>query len=294
MNAALLVVNPHSGRGRGEKLAVEASTAAAKGGLETLIVIEDSAAKTLATTERALQEKRFETLLAIGGDGLVHLLIPLAIKYECNFAVIASGTGNDFARSNGTFKFTPTEIIDLLIYAKPSQIDLGVVKSGSGLRYFGQILSLGFDANVNERANRAKFLKGPIKYLIAVIFELVSFRAMNFTLTVDGKVSEERAMLIAIANGKTYGGGLKVAPGAVRNDGQLDLIVVGKISKLKFLFIFPKIFWGGHIHHKEVKLLRGSTVTVAANAKAYADGEYVDRLPVEVTVAPLALKVYQK
>jgi diacylglycerol kinase (ATP) len=154
------------------------------------------------------------------------------------------------------------------------------------------VLGAGFDAAVNDRANRMSWPRGRRRYDLAVMAELRSYRPLPFVLTLDGQARETEAMLVALGHAPSYGGGMKVCPGAVIDDGLLDVVVVGPMSRTTFLRLFPRVFKGRHVDHPAVQVHRAASVGLAApRANAYADGEPLGALPVSSTVVPGALRV---
>jgi diacylglycerol kinase (ATP) len=129
--------------------------------------------------------------------------------------------------------------------------------------------------------------------VIALLAELATLRARSYELVVDGVASTERASLIAVANNRSLGGGMMVTPDAIIDDGLLDLFRVSPLSRLRFLRLFPKVFSGSHTKLSVVDISRVSRVRIdAADVIAYADGERVGPLPVEVEVVPGALRIF--
>jgi diacylglycerol kinase (ATP) len=153
-------------------------------------------------------------------------------------------------------------------------------------------VSAGFDAAVNERANAWRWPRGQARYHLAMLRELASFRAINYTVTADGETWQQAAMLISVANGQSIGGGMKVTPDAVLDDGLLDLFIVSRLSRTGLLKVFPKVFSGGHLGHPAVHIRRVRKVELSAdNVVAYADGERIGPLPLTIEVVPGAVRV---
>ena len=166
--------------------------------------------------------------------------------------------------------------LNTVVSTPPAAIDLGLVDS----EWFGAVLSTGFDSLVNEKANKMKWPKGPMKYNLAIAMELPKFKPLNYTIELDNQVIETEAMLIAVGNGGSYGGGMKVCPDAVMSDGLFDVMVLRPVSKVEFVRVFPTVFSGKHINHKQVDIYRTKRVSLHAPAVAYADGERIGGLPV--------------
>jgi diacylglycerol kinase (ATP) len=120
-----------------------------------------------------------------------------------------------------------------------------------------------------------------MKYNLAIAMELPKFKPMHYTIGLDSQAIQTEAMLIAVANGSSYGGGMLVCPGADMHDGLFDVMVLRPVSKFEFLKVFPKVFKGAHIDHPKVDIYRSRKVSLAAPAIAYADGERIGGLPVQ-------------
>jgi diacylglycerol kinase (ATP) len=154
------------------------------------------------------------------------------------------------------------------------------------------VLGAGFDSLVNERANTWPWPKGQMRYNLAILRELPLFKAIPYAITVDGVRHETRAMLVVVANGPSYGGGMKVVPDAQFDDGLADVLILHEISTVEFLKVFPKVFKGAHVGHPAVEIIRGRHVTLEADGiVAYADGERFAPLPLSVEVVPGAVTI---
>ncbi len=281
-----IVINPISGRGKGALFGRRAMDFFDSHGIPYRMITGASSEHTSHNLTNFLaQEKHCEGIVAVGGDGLVHLVLQHVANTVTPLAVIPAGTGNDFCRTLGWPLEDIEHILETAIRKPPSHVDLGIVDG----EWFGAILSTGFDSLVNERANIMKWPTGPSKYNVAMLLELFGFKPRHYEIEIDGKIFSTKAMLIAIGNGKSYGGGMKVCPGADLADDLLDVMVLSPISKLEFLRVFPKVYAGTHVKHRAVKILRGKRVRIDSNAIAYADGERIGALPVQAESVPSAL-----
>ncbi len=281
-----IVINPISGRGKGAAYGRRTMDFFDHHGIEYRMVTGASAEHTSRNLTTFLtNEKECAGVVAVGGDGLVHLVLQHVANTSIPLAVIPAGTGNDFCRTLGWSLDNVEEILHKVIDKPWSRVDLGLVDG----EWFGAILSTGFDSMVNERANKMKWPKGPSKYNVAIVLELLGFKPRSYEMDIDGQKFTTKAMLIAIGNGRSYGGGMKVCPNADLSDDLLDVMVLSPISKLEFLRVFPKVYAGTHIKHPAVKILRGKRVSINSSAIAYADGERVGVLPVQTESVPSAL-----
>jgi len=273
-----IVINPVSGSGRGAVLGREVAGYFASKKLSYRIITATSAQKLRQNLSEYLDTNGndCEGVISVGGDGLAHLVLQLVVPRKVPFTVVPAGTGNDFLRALGWQLDGLTAQLDAVTSRKPTPVDLGLVDS----EWFGAILSTGFDSIVNEKANTLRWPKGPMKYNLAIAMELPKFRPLGYRIEIDGQIIETEAMLIAIGNGSSYGGGMMVCPDADMSDGLFDVMVLRPVSKFEFLRVFPKVFTGQHIHHPQVDIYRASKVSLTAEAVAYADGERVGGLPV--------------
>lgn len=281
----LVVVNPKAGLGAAATLATQIVGFLQSREIAYRMISPNSAAETKILVRDVLEKNQATKLLSVGGDGLFHLLLQLAIEFEVPLAVAPGGTGNDFYRTLGWFDRDLAEYLDHLISTQPSLVDVGVVDG----EYFGAVLSSGFDSVVNERANKMKWPKGPAKYNAAIALELPKFKAIKFKIFADEKVLDVEAMLIAIGNGRSYGGGMQVCPDASLQDGLFDIMILHPISKLEFIKVFPTVYKGSHIEHPEVEVIRAKRIRIESSAVAYADGERIGQLPVQVESLPQTL-----
>ena len=281
----LVVVNPKAGQGAAASIATQVVGFLASRGISYRMISPNSATETKSLVSESLRNGETTRLISVGGDGLFHLLLQLAVDFKVPLAVAPGGTGNDFYRTLGWFEHELTDYLEQLISTEPTFVDVGVADG----EYFGAVLSSGFDSVVNERANKMKWPKGPAKYNVAIALEFPKFNAIEFKIFADEKVLQVEAMLIAIGNGNSYGGGMRVCPNADLHDGLLDVMILHPVSKLEFLKVFPTVYQGRHIEHPQVEVIRAKKVRIESAAIAYADGERIGQLPVQVESLPQSL-----
>jgi diacylglycerol kinase (ATP) len=287
-----LLVNPSAGKGRAAVLGSTVAAHLRSAGHEVLDVSADTAdaarGRALAAIDRGV-----DVLAVCGGDGMVHLGAGLCAGTELPLGIVAAGTGNDVATALGLPVHDAAAAAHVLGTGRPRSIDAGRAVDGDGLvRWWVGVLGAGFDSLVNERANGWSWPRGRLRYTVAVARELPVFRPVPFVVEVDGRRQETRAMLVAVGNGPSYGGGMRVCPDAALDDGLLEVVVVHQISTPAFLRVFPRVFAGTHVRHPAVEVLRGRRVRLEApGIVAYADGERVGPLPLDCEVVPAALRV---
>ena len=233
-----------------------------------------------------------EALVVCGGDGLVHLGVQAVAGTGVPLGLIPSGTGNDVARYLGLPRQGRCAAADRIIASQHRTIDL----ARSGDRYFVTVLAAGFDAIVNERANAMTWPRGQMRYNLATLAELRTFRPLPYVLQLDSdsgsETVEHEAVLVAVGNGPSYGGGLRITEGALLDDGLLDVVVVTRMSRPKLVRSYPRLFTGKIDGVDEYVHRRVRSVTVAApGIVAYADGERFGPLPLTITCEAGALEV---
>ena len=288
-----MLVNPASGGGKGAKIAPIAARRLRERGIQVTELTGGSAQQSLELAHTAIREGA-DALIACGGDGTLHLALQAVAETEVPLGLIPVGTGDDNARTLRIPRKDAAAAADVIADGRTQQIDCGHLEVANGTaRYFLGIMSVGFDSQVNERANVMTWPHGQARYLTATIAELRVFKPVPFQITLDGTSVDQEAMLVAIGNGISYGGGMKVCPDASQDDGMLDMTVLGAVSKLKFLKSFPSVFKGTHVNEPFVVQHRFRTATIdAVNQVAYADGERIGAVPATVTVKPGAVHVY--
>ena len=288
----LVVSNSNAGKGKGSILARDFIKLLSDNGLENKLIDCDTFAETSILLEREIKSNRYNYLIAVGGDGLVNLCLQMVAEKQICLGVIPAGTGNDFARATGFNGKSVGEIFSIISESKPIKIDLGKAVSAGGSKWFVQVLSTGFDAIVNSLANRMVWPRGKSKYTIATILILSRFKSIPYKFEIDGKSIEQNAMLLVVANGESYGGGMRICPGASNSDGIFDILIVRPVTKIVLLTIFPKVFKGNHIPHPKIDVYKGKHVKISGPTVSYADGEFVSQLPIEVTNVPNALTTW--
>ncbi len=283
----VLLTNPSSGRGRGTRTAAIALPRLKEAGFHVRSLMGRDADEALEIAQRSVAEG-VESLVVVGGDGMVHLAVQALAGSETSLGIIPAGTGNDVARYLDLPRSDPQTAADVVVGSRTRRIDLARV----GAQYFVTVMAAGFDSKVNERANAMSWPRGQMRYNIATLAELRVFEPLPYTLELDGAARKVEAMLVAVGNGPSFGGGLRITHGASIDDGWLDVVIIKTMSKLDLVRTYPKLFNGGHTRHPQYEHHRVRSVTVAApGIVAYADGERLGALPLTVDVAPLALKV---
>jgi diacylglycerol kinase (ATP) len=282
-----LLTNPTSGKGRGAKVRLRALDRLRGAGLTVRDLAGRDAAEALELARQCVADG-VDALVVCGGDGMVHLAAQAVATTGTPLGIVPAGTGNDVARYFDMPRKDPDAAVDRVLAGNTRTVDL----ARSGSQYFVTVLAAGFDAIVNERANRMRWPKGQMRYNIATLAELRVFEPLPYTLQLDDRQVSLEAMLVAVGNGPSFGGGLRITEGAVLDDGLLDVVVIKPMSKTSLVRTYPQLFKGTHVHHPQYEHHLVRSVTIAApGIVSYADGERFGPLPLTVECAPGALTV---
>ena len=282
-----LLTNPTSGRGRGGAVSDEVLPRLTDAGYAVRNLRGRDADEALDLARGCVSDG-VETLVVIGGDGMVHLALQALAGTETRLGLVPAGTGNDVARYFDLPRKDALAATDVIIGGKERVVDLARV----GATYFLTVLAAGFDAVVNERANQMTWPKGQMRYNLATVAELRTLRPISYVVELDGREQRFEATMVAVGNGPSFGGGLRITEGAVLDDGLLDVVWFRPLTRRELLRAYPLLFKGTHVHHPDYRHERARSVTIAASGiTAYADGERIGPLPLTVEVAPMALRV---
>ena len=230
-----------------------------------------------------------ETPVAFGGDGLIGAVADALRGGDGVMGVLPGGRGNDFARALG-IPLAPVAACGVLASGAPRALDLGEV----GGRAFIGIASCGFDSDANRIANAARLVRGNLVYAYGALRALVHWHPATFTVTIDdGRPRTVTGYTVAVANSRSYGGGMQLAPAADLDDGQLDVVIISQLARPRFLLLMPTVFAGTHVNQPVVETRRARRVRIAASRPftLYADGDPIAELPAEITVLPGAMRV---
>ncbi|MGC5166248.1 diacylglycerol/lipid kinase family protein [Luteimicrobium sp. DT211] len=305
-----VVVNPTADRGHADRAGVRALARLRERGHEVRVLSGATFDDALARSRAAVADG-LDALVVVGGDGMVHLGANACAGGGTPLGIVAAGSGNDYAGALGL----PVRDVDAAVRVLLDALDAGprvvdaaqVTADGTGEpRWFCGVLSAGLDAAVNARANAMRRPRGRSRYALAALRELARFRPFGYRITIESRaddgatvtsVWESPGTLVAVANGPAIGGGIRIAPDARVDDGELDLVLAGPLSRQGALRVFPLTYTGRHVGHPVVDVRRvvrvrlEPTTAGVAPPPAFADGEPVGPLPREVRVVPGALHV---
>lgn len=230
-------------------------------------------------------------IYSVGGDGTVNEIVNGIVGTEASLGVIPTGSGNDFIRSvHSTFDIK--DMIISTINGEEKSIDLARAND----KYFINISSIGFDAEVVFNADKFKKMRGitgSMAYVISIVYTIFIKKVCNIKIDIDGKKMKLKVILAAIANGKYYGGGILPTPDAKVDDGLFDICMVSDLSRIKMLGLFPKYMKGQHAQLKQVSFYKGKKIYIESEADLCLniDGEILTAQTINFEIFEKAIKV---
>ncbi|MFJ9445302.1 diacylglycerol kinase [Kitasatospora sp. NPDC101235] len=288
-----VLTNPAAGVGHAEPAAHRATARLRALGTQ----VEPHAGRSPEDAVRLAREAAadgVDAVAVVGGDGMINLALQALAGTPVPLGVIPAGTGNDHAREYGLPLGDPEAAADVIAAGRTHSVDLGRITGPDGaVRWYGSVLATGFDSLVSDRANRLRWPRGRMRYNLAIAVEFANLRPLPFRITLaDGTVIERDLTLAAVGNTRSYGGGMLICPTALPDDGLLDVTLVDAMPRLRIARFFPTLFKGTHVTHPEVTTLRTESLRIESpGITAYADGEFITSLPVDVSVVRDALRV---
>ncbi len=281
-----LLVNPSSAGGKSLKLlprveaALDARRAAFR--VERTRSLEHGVELALRAAELG------ELPVVVSGDGLLGAVGGAMAGSEVPLGLIPAGRGNDLARALG-IPTEPEAAVATLLAGSSRRIDVG---EANGKRFLG-IASIGFDSECNRLANETHWLRGNLVYAYSMPRTLLGWKPARFTLAVGEERRRISGYFVAVANNSVYGGGMWVAPEAKIDDGEFDVVSIGELGRLRFLFSLGEVFKGTHLQREEVSVFRTPQLRIEAGRPfpVYADGDHLTELPVTLRVLPRCLSI---
>ncbi|WP_035856318.1 diacylglycerol kinase family protein [Cryptosporangium arvum] len=294
-----LVVLAHPQAGRGQVGRHLPSVLEALGPADPLLLPATTRADALRVVAAAVAADA-RGVIAVGGDGTAHLALQAVAGTPVPLGLVPLGTGNDLADAVGVPKdpaASARAILADLASGRTTTIDAVRIErdepSPGAESWYAAILSVGFDSAVNARANRMRWPRGPRRYDLAILAELARLRTYRLTLRLDDTTTVETpALLAAIGNTRSYGGGMRMCPAADPTDGLLDVTVVEPVSRLELIRVKPRLYSGTHVDHPAVRTYRAARIHAdAPGAAVFADGEPAGALPLALTAVRGAVRL---
>jgi len=286
-----LIANPHAGRGKANLII--ADTVRLLNARGVLYELEKTKGPNDAEqlARAACESDDVDVLVSIGGDGTLNEIVQEAIFTHKPIAVIPAGSGNDFSRMLNTPKGLPA-VVDMVLRHQTKSIDAGKMNH----RYFANGVGIGFDAAVNFNTRSIRFIKtGLAIYFLAFLKTLNRYKPCPMKITINSETIEQEMLLVSVGNGTTCGGGFKLTPHALIDDGMLDITMVKPLSLPKLFWHLPKVFLGTIEKTEHAITRRTARLTIRSEhpLPIQVDGEVyaLEGNPCEISVVPKALTV---
>lgn len=300
INRVALLVNPHARNGLGLAVAERAEQALTARGIVVEVLTGTDAADAERLAETACGRNDVDALVAVGGDGSIRLALDAAIGAggAKPVGVIPAGSGNDLARALQIPIDDVPGAVDVVAGGRSSRIDLARVTLGDGFATtFVTVAATGFDADVTARAVSMRWPKGQVRYTLAAARELVGLTPRRYRIVVDGEQKLDADIVFAaVGNTRSYGGGMRITPGASLTDGMLDVTAAARrarFGRLTLARIFPSVYSGRHVEHELVTTLRGRRIEISSEPTSLVsvDGDVIGSLPAVFEAYPAAVSV---
>ncbi len=283
------IINPKANRGKISKRVVVLEKLLHEKNIE--YALHYTTARGVATElAREFSKEPESVVVAVGGDGTVNEVLNGINTENAKFGIIPSGTGNDFI----TCAKIPTDVekaLDLILNGEAKPTDFMVCDGVRGLNVIGT----GIDVDILNRCRKSKILRGKLQYLASLIISLIKFKFYKFFFEKDGEKLEKEGLIVAVGNGSQFGGGIRICPKAIIDDGELDFVVAGKLKKRKIPGAFIKLMKGRILELDFTSFERKERVQIDFDKPVtiQIDGELYDGIKFDVSVVKHGVKIFR-
>lgn len=296
------IVNPNAGRGINKEKIAEISNLLLKYNISVEMQVTNGAghAETIA---KNFNNRRYSGILVIGGDGTLNEIVNGLFLNDVDFqnsalGMIPIGTGNDWRRTFGISEDS-NKAVSQIVERNIKKQDIGIVKftkkSTEQIRYFANVLGIGYDSEVANKVNLMKKVRKPGKlaYIQAMISELIRFQMPEAEIVFNSNILNGKYFSMCVGIGRFNGGGIKQLPDADPFDGKLDVTLIDDIPKADVIRYLPKLYNGKFISHPKVRTFLTDSIHISCKEGTYieADGEILGKTPVDIGILPSALNV---
>lgn len=283
----IVIANPCAGHGRGLRSLERLREAIRRRSLDLQVAPTEAPGHATALA-RAAAESGEPRIAVMGGDGTISEVANGLVESDTALAVVPMGTGNDIARSLGIPRNLDAAL-DLALHGGARPIDVGRERD----RCFVSVLGVGFPSIVAAEANSIRWLRGSPAFFVAVYKALHRLRARPLRIVLDGEARETECVAVMVQNTPYTGGGLKMAPEARVDDGELDVVIVETIGRLDLMVNFPRVYRGGHFAHPSFTAHRARSVRVESDETLdkMFDGDLCGSTPMDAEVVPGGLSM---
>lgn len=279
-----IIANIRSGKGKGEKCLRAVEQYLTQNSVEYVVHITEHAGHGEQLAREACSSGA-QTVVALGGDGTLHEVLNGMDFTVARMGIIAGGRGNDFVTGTGAAPLDPVKAIAAIVRAKP--LDLDYLQIGN--RRCINVGGTGLDVEVLLKTAKSK---NKLTYIASLFRCLLKFKPYPVTLEIDGETVNYDCIMAGVCNGTQFGGGIKLSPISVANDGLMDVIVMTKPKRVPTVFIMPKFVKGKHMNMKCTKHIKCSNIKIQTDAPLELDGEIYRDLPFDAKIVAGGLKTF--
>lgn len=288
-----LIVNPEAGGKKGEKLLPVIEKKILAHNIEYHIYTSLYHEHIIKIASE-LEIKNYDAIIAVGGDGtnfqvLNGLLANFKAKQLPPLGIIPAGSGNSFALDLNIHNYN--DGICSILKNNPKWVDVCSFTQADKKNYFVNLAGFGFVTDVAKTAQKFKYFKA-FSYIIGVVYRTIKLNFHYMELEIDGKMIKGENCFVEFCNSRFTGGNMLMAPDARIDDGFMDIIVAGKLSRTSLLATLPKIFKGTHTRNPAVKHFRAKTVKIKTwpDKTLLPDGELFGSTPTIINVHPKMIR----
>ncbi len=288
MRKIKFIINPAAGQGESKKTINLIQDTFKKIDIDYSISISGYEGHVEKIASEAV-EMGYTDIIAVGGDGTVLEAFNGIFNKGVNLGIIPAGTGNDFVRMLD-IKKNFAEALDKIIAGNTLNIDIGIVNDS----HFLNVVGMGIDGEIVNKTEEVKnILKGSSAYIYSTFATLLKYKCKNITLTIDGITYERKVYLVAVGNGKYFGGGMMITPGAKLDSENFEIVIINEMKKSKFAILFKKVFSGNHVHENPVEVFYGKNITIVSEDPLMinADGNIIGQSKASIHILPKAQNV---
>lgn len=284
----MIIANPRAGHGRGERNVRRLREAIRRRGYDCTPVPTERPGHAMELARRAA-DAGHARVAVMGGDGTISEVVNGLVGSDTELGIVPMGTGNDVARSLRIPRGDLDAALDLAIQGETRPVDVGRERD----RHFISVLGVGFPAIVADEANSFTRLRGSAAFFVAVYKALHRLRPIPLTIGLDERTLAMECVAVMVQNTPYTGGGLKMAPDAVVDDGELDVVVVADIARTDLMVHFPRVYSGHHLDHPAFSAHRARRVRVetAEELPKMFDGDLCGWTPLDADVIPGGIRI---
>lgn len=279
MRTFSFLINPLSGGGAAPAAVVPVARILRDAGATVDVTYSPGPRATLEIIDAAVE--RGEVVVSVGGDGMLSSIAGRVAERGGTLGLVPAGRGNDFARMLA-LSSEPADVAEVLLTGQPTPIDLLSLRLGDAApRFVAGSVYAGVDAVAGEVVDKVRWMPRKLQYPYAAVHSLATYKPIAASVVIDGTAHEFQAATVVVANSGYYGSGMKIAPSAAVDDGELDVVVIEAASRRGLIRSLPKVYDGEHVDLPQVHVIRGRSVQVSGSPSVPmgGDGEPLGHLP---------------